>query len=69
MNPYTVEKIQDGSVIYFFIRCMEDMSIMPLPTKYLTHMTKARKSPNTVLYELSGRQGRDAWGGIGTCLQ
>jgi integrase/recombinase XerD len=48
MNPYTVEKIQDGSVIYFFIRCMEDMSIMPLPTKYLTHMTKARKSPNTV---------------------
>lgn len=48
MNPYTVERIQDGSVTYFFIRCMEDMSIMPLPTKYLTHMTRARKSPNTV---------------------
>lgn len=48
MNPYTVEKIQDGSVTYFFIRCMEDMSIMPLPAKYLTHMTRARKSPNTV---------------------
>lgn len=48
MNPYTVEKIQDGSTTYFFIRCMEDMSIMPLPTKYLTHMTRARKSPNTV---------------------
>lgn len=48
MNPYTVERIQDGSVTYFFIRCMEDMSIMPLPTKYLTHMTRAKKSPNTV---------------------
>lgn len=48
MNPYTVDRIKDGSVTYFFIRCMEDMSIMPLPTKYLTHMTRAKKSPNTV---------------------
>ena len=48
MNPYTVDRVQDGNVTYFFIRCMEDMSIMPLPTKYLTHMTRAKKSPNTV---------------------
>lgn len=48
MNPYTVERVQDGSTTYFFIRCMEDMSIMPLPTKYLTHMTRANKSPNTI---------------------
>lgn len=48
MNPYVVEKVQDNSVTYFFIRCMEDMSIMPLPTKYLTHRVKAKASPNTI---------------------
>lgn len=49
MNPYTVNRIKDDdSTIYFFIRCMEDMSIVELPTKYLTHLTRAKKSPNTV---------------------
>ena len=47
MNPYVVGKVQDNSLIYYFIRAKEDMSIMPLPTKYLTHRTKAKASPNT----------------------
>ncbi len=48
MNPYIVDKAMDGPVTYYFIRCMEDMSIIPLPTKYLTHKTRAKASPNTV---------------------
>lgn len=48
MNSYIVGKVMDGSVAYYFIRCTEDMSIIPLPTKYLTHRIKAKASPNTV---------------------
>ena len=41
----------------------------------ILRISDAKNFPNAetcfsfVLYELSGRQGRDAWGGIGTCLQ
>jgi len=48
MKRYIVDKIKDGAVIYFFIRYTEDMTIMVLPTKYLTHRTRAKASPNTV---------------------
>lgn len=48
MNLYIVDKVMDGAVTYYFIRCSEDMSIIPLPTKYLTYKIRAKASPNTV---------------------
>ena len=60
MRAYEVEMIRDGKVKYFFIRNMETMEIELLPTRFLTHKTRAQESPNTVgslaihllLYEL-----------------
>jgi integrase len=40
--------IKDVSTKYFYIRDLETMDIVELPTKYLTHMTRANRSPNTI---------------------
>lgn len=48
MNPYTVGSVKEGKIKYFYIRYEEDMSIVALPTKYLTYLTKTKRSPNTV---------------------
>lgn len=45
---YKVMTIKDASTRYFYIRDMESMDIVELPTKYLTHKTRAKRSPNTV---------------------
>lgn len=48
MNRYEVAHIKDGSEIYYYIRCSEDMSIVAAPSKYLKHKTKSHRSPNTI---------------------
>lgn len=48
MRAYEVEMIRDGKVKYFFIRNMKTMEIELLPTRFLTHKTRAQESPNTV---------------------
>lgn len=48
MRAYEVEMIRDGKVKYFFIRNRETMEIELLPTRFLTHKTRAQESPNTV---------------------
>lgn len=48
MNPYYVDSVRDGKNIYYMIRYQEDMSIVPGPTKYLMHKTRANRSHNTV---------------------
>lgn len=45
---YRVMTIKEASVKYFYIRDMESMGIAELPTQYLTHKTRAKRSPNTV---------------------
>ena len=45
---YKVETIKDGTEKYFFIRNLETMSIEELPSKYLMHKIKCKRSPNTV---------------------
>ena len=45
---YKVEMIKDGTEKYFFIRNLETMSIEELPSKYLMHKIKCKRSPNTV---------------------
>mgnify|MGYP006977498367 CR=1 FL=1 len=46
---YKVETIKDGTEKYFFIRNLETMSIEELPSKYLMHKIKCKRSPNTCL--------------------
>ena len=48
MKRYQVGMIKDVSTKYFYIRDLETMDIVELPTKYLTHMTRANRSPNTI---------------------
>lgn len=48
MRRYKVEMQRDSSVKYYFIRDLETLDIVLFPTKYLTHMTKANRSPNTI---------------------
>ena len=43
---YKVETIKDGTEKYFFIRNLETMSIEELPSKYLMHKIKCKRSPN-----------------------
>ena len=38
----------EGSVKYFFIRDMESLEIVLLPSKYLMHQVRANRSPNTI---------------------
>ena len=63
MRAYEVEMIRDGKVKYFFIRNMETMEIELLPTRFLTHKTRAQESPNTV-----GSLARWQTNGIYRCL-
>lgn len=48
MRRYKVEMQRDASVKYYFIRDLETLDIVLFPTRYLTHMTKANRSPNTI---------------------
>lgn len=48
MKRYQVDMQRDAAVKYYFIRDMETLDIVLLPTKYLTHMTRANRSPNTI---------------------
>ena len=48
MKRYQVGMIKDVSMKYFYIRDLDTMDIVELPTKYLTHKTKSKRSPNTV---------------------
>ena len=45
---YKVETIKDGTEKYFYIRDLDTMAIEELPSKYLMHKIKCRRSPNTV---------------------
>ena len=48
MRRYQVGMQRDAAVKYYFIRDMETLDIVLLPTKYLTHMARANRSPNTI---------------------
>ena len=48
MKRYKVETQREGSVKYFFIRDMESLEIVLLPSKYLMHQVRANRSPNTI---------------------
>lgn len=48
MKRYSVEMVKDASVKYYYIRDNETMEVELLPAKYLTHMVRANRSPNTV---------------------
>lgn len=48
MKRYKVETQKEGSVRYFFIRDMESLEIVLLPSKYLMHQVRANRSPNTI---------------------
>ena len=48
MNKYQVEYIKDGSDIYYYLYCTEDMSIVYAPTKYLKHKTRSHRAPSTI---------------------
>ena len=48
MKRYKVEMQREGSVKYFFIRDMETLEIVLLPSKYLMHQVRANRSPNTI---------------------
>ena len=45
---YKVETIKDGTERYFYIRNLDTMAIEELPSKYLMHKIKCRRSPNSV---------------------
>lgn len=44
MKRYKVEMQREGSVKYFFIRDMETLEIVLLPSKYLMHQVRANRS-------------------------
>lgn len=46
--PYKVEMIKETAEKYFYIRNPESMEIAELPTRYLMHKIRCRRSPNTV---------------------
>lgn len=48
MKKYAVVTVKEGTKEYFLIRDMETYQIVELPTKYLMHKIKTRRSPNTV---------------------
>ena len=48
MKKYAMEMTKDGTTKYFFIRNLETYEIEILPTRYLTHKTRANCSPNTI---------------------
>ena len=48
MRRYELETEREGSTVYFFIRDVETLDIVLLPTKYLMHKIRRKCSPNTV---------------------
>lgn len=48
MQKYIVEMQKEGVIKYYYIRNLATYEIALLPTKYLTHMTRANRSPNTI---------------------
>ena len=48
MKRYSVASVMEGKIEYFFIRDNETWMMVLLPSKYLAHLTKANRSPNTV---------------------
>lgn len=48
MKRYSVASVMEGKKEYFFIRENETWMMVLLPSKYLAHLTKANRSPNTV---------------------
>lgn len=46
--PYEVVTVKEASVKYFYIRDTETLDIVTLPSKYLMHKTRVRRSPNTI---------------------
>lgn len=48
MKRYKVGVQKDGTVKYYFIRDVETLELSLFPTKYLTHLTRANRSPNTI---------------------
>ena len=43
MKRYKVETQKEGSIRYFFIRDMESLEIVLLPSKYLMHQVRANR--------------------------
>ena len=48
MKHYEVCMVREASVKYFYIRDVDSLEIVTLPTKYLMHKLKANCSPNTI---------------------
>ena len=48
MRRYELETEREGSAVYFFIRDIETLDIVLLPTKYLMHKIRSKCSPNTI---------------------
>ncbi len=48
MRRYEMETEREGSAVYFFIRDIETLDIVLLPTKYLMHKIRSKCSPNTI---------------------
>ena len=48
MRRYQVETLTDNAQKYFYIRDCDTMDIVLLPSKYLKHKVKSKRSPNTV---------------------
>ena len=49
MARYAVEHIWEGRREYFLIRDHQSWQMVLLPSKYLTHLTRANRSPNTAI--------------------
>lgn len=48
MKKYAVEMVRDANMKYYYIQNLDTMEIELLPTKFLTHKTRANESPNTI---------------------
>lgn len=48
MGKYKVEMQKDKAVKYYYILNLETYEVETLPTKYLTYLTRANRSPNTI---------------------
>ena len=48
MARYAVEHIWEGKKEYFLIRDHQSWQMVLLPSKYLTHLIRANRSPNTI---------------------
>lgn len=48
MSFCSIQKIEDAGITWFVILCLDSMSILAEPTKYLKHKTNEHCSPNTI---------------------